>query len=115
MACPVRKKPRGDKKERPSASVPAGPKKASSVLVRSPKTKRKDLAEACERLQLLTFADVRWQLAKLMNKTKQTSRQHIYNLINRYELVQGINLANTSTITKASFDSYVARFEASRA
>ena len=115
MSCPVRKKPRGDKKERPVASVPAGPKKAASALTRIPKTTRKDLDEACERLQLVTFADVRWRLANLLGKTKPTSRQHVYNLIARHELVQGISLAHTSTITRASFDSYVRRLEASRA
>lgn len=114
MNCPVRKKPRQEKNDQPPAAIPAGPKKAAAGSAARPKVRRNELEEACERLDLLTFEDVRWKLAEILGKPKKVSRQHIYNLINRHELVQGISLANVATITKASWLPYVKRLEATR-
>ena len=60
----------------------------------------------------MTLREVCIRLADMKKKRRPLSRQTIYTMFARRELVAGITVAGMATVTVASWDAYVARFDA---
>lgn len=111
MTCPTTKRTTTQPATRRVAATQKGSQPAAKVLTRQKRVTRKQLEEACDKLGVLTLREVMIRLADLKGYVKPFSRQSVYNLIARKELAQGINLAGMATITRASWDGYVVRYE----
>lgn len=112
MACPITKRTTQQPGSRTATAPQKGVKTAPAKPVsRKAKVTRKQLEEACEKLGVLTHREVRIRMADLKGYERPFSRQAVYNLINSHELKPAIPLAGMATVTKASWDAYVVRYE----
>lgn len=109
MACPVKTFPNNSKTPGRVRRQVSAPKKLKPL---AKKPTRKDAEAACSLLGLILEKVIRVKLAALWGQATLPSRQTVWSMRRRNELVAGVTVAGLSTITAASWENYQTRYAA---